>query len=132
MNLDLAADIRPPDFMRRFSFAVPRHEKQDVAAKPPRRELRHEIDIVPVNFLYGLILMLLDGRKCFSFAAQDVQHVPDPVLRQTGVKSVLIPLLLLIAAWSLLASRRIAVEEGKERDLFSQGLQLCCNCMGYE
>src|SRR5437870_8217567 len=90
MDLDLAADIGPPDLARWLGFALRGHEKQDVAAKPLRQVRLHETRAVLVAIHDGLIVMLIECREHVSFAAQDSQHDPYRVVRHAGEKNLLV------------------------------------------
>src|SRR5438128_10745831 len=97
MDLDLAADIGPPDLARWLGFALRGHEKQDVAAKPLRQVRLHETRAVLVAIHDGLIVMLLERREHVPFAAQDAQYGPYRVICHAGENNLLVTHLMTAA-----------------------------------
>ena len=76
MDLDLAADIWRPDFMRWLGFALRGHEKQNIAMKLLWQERPHETNAVLVAIDDSLIVMFLKYGMQMSVAPQGVHHRP--------------------------------------------------------
>src|SRR6266446_1041740 len=127
MDLNLAADIWRPDFMRWLGFALRGHEKQNIAAKLLWQERPHETNAVLVAIDDSLIVMFLEYGMEMSVVTQGVHHRPYRI-GHPGEKNLFF-VLFMATAQRLLAIARIAVEKGEQCDLLPRGLEVSGNCV---
>src|SRR5262249_2454152 len=127
MDLDLAADIWRPDFMRWLGFALRGYEKQNIAMKLLWQERPHETNAVLVAIDDSLIVMFLEYGMEMSVATQGIHHTQDRI-SHPGEKNLSFTLLIATAQRSLIIIR-IAVEKSEQCDLLVHRLEVGGNCV---
>jgi hypothetical protein len=96
MDLDLAADIWRPDFMRWLGFALRGYEEQNIAIKLLWQERPHETNAVLIPIDDSLIVMFLEYGMEMSVATQGIHHTQDRI-SHSGEKNLSSALLIATA-----------------------------------
>src|SRR5215475_15060738 len=129
MDLDLAADIWRPDFMRWLGIALRGYEEQNIAIKLLWQEHPHETNAVLISIDDSLIVMFLEYGMEMSVATQGIHHTQDRI-SHSGEKN-LSSALLDSYPNEREGSLRRGDEEREQCDLLVHGLEVSGNCVSH-
>ena len=130
MDFDLTADIRRPDLVRGFRFALSRHEKQDIATKFLWQVSLHQPNAVVIAIHDSFVVALVEHGEEMFVVTQGVDHIAYRVSR-SGEQDFFMAFLLL-ASQGYFRVIRIAVEEREHFNFFAYGLEVSANCMRHQ
>lgn len=129
MDFNLPADIRRPDIVRWFRFALRGYEKQDIATKLLWQESPHQTNAVIVSLHDSFIVVFLQHGEEMRVMAQGVDHITYRISR-AGEENLFM-VLLIAAMQEFLTIAGIAIEKSEQVNLFVYGLEVSSNGVGY-
>src|SRR5262249_36512619 len=125
MDFNLPADIRRPDIVRWFRFALRGYEEQDIATKLLWQESPHQTNAVIVSLHDSFIVVFLQHGEEMCVMTQGINHITYWISR-AGEENLFMALRI-AAMQEFFTIAGIAIEKREQFNLFVCGLEVSSN-----